>query len=412
VSTEIQARRLLNINNYAYRRGGAETVFLGHADMFSEAGLGVDLFAMKHPSNPQGMDETYFTKLIDLEHMPGRLQKAEAAAAIIYNHDARQNLERLIKARKPDVAHAHNIYHHISPAILPLLKSYGVPTVLTAHDLKLACPSYKMLSNGVVCERCKGGKIWNTVSERCLKSSLPLSGLIAVESAIHKSLGLYRRNLDRIVAPSQFYKRKLEEWGWPADMVRYIPNFVADTPVEPGQGGSGAILYFGRLSDEKGISTLIRAAAQAKTPVNIAGTGPLADELKQLALDLAAPVTFLGYRQGADLAELIATAEAIALPSEWYENAPMSVLEAYLHGRPVAGANIGGIPELIVEGETGWLFPSGDQEALAAILRQVFDTPPAIRSTMGRAGGDLVRREFSRAAYRQRVLELYGELLG
>ncbi len=402
--------RLLNINNYHYRRGGAEVVYLGHGAMFAAAGWASDWFAMKHPSNLPGTDEQHFAELIDLEHMHGRLDRISAAAAIVYNTDARRRIAGLLDERRPDIAHAHNIYHHLSPSILGELKRRGVPVVLTAHDLKLVCPSYKMLSHGQVCERCRGGRIWNVAVHKCMKDSRALSGLIAVESAVHRIGRMYTDNIDRVVAPSIFYREKLIEWGWAADKVVYIPNFSPAeweaTPVPD----DGPLLYFGRLSEEKGVATLIRAAARSGVRVVIAGTGPQAASLGALAVDLDAPVTFAGYCTGPDLAALFSQARAVVLPSEWYENAPISVLEAHSAGRPVIGANIGGIPEMIRHDETGWIFASGDVDALAARMVAVAAMPAATLSDMGCAGGVIARAQFSEARYRENITALYATL--
>lgn len=402
--------RLLNINNYHYRRGGAEVVYLGHGAMFASAGWASDWFAMKHPSNLPGTDEQHFAELIDLEHMHGRLDRISAAAAIVYNTDARRRIAGLLAERRPDIAHAHNIYHHLSPSILGELKRRGVPVVLTAHDLKLACPSYKMLSHGQVCERCRGGRIWNVAVHKCLKDSRALSSLVAVESAVHRIGRMYTANIDRVVAPSVFYRDKLIEWGWAADKVVYIPNFSPAeweaTPVPD----DGPLLYFGRLSEEKGVATLIRAAARSGVPVVIAGTGPQAKALAALVEELDAPVTFAGYCTGQDLAALLARTRAVVLPSEWYENAPMSVLEAHSAGRPVIGADIGGIPEMIRHDETGWTFASGDVDALAARMTAVAAMPAATLGDMGRAGGVIARAQFSEARYCENMTALYATL--
>jgi glycosyltransferase involved in cell wall biosynthesis len=207
-------------------------VYLGHGEMFAREGWAIDWFAMKHPDNP-GTDETHFADLIDLAHMPGKMDKLRAAASIVYNRNARGKIAGLLAERRPDIAHLHNIYHHLSPSILGELRRQGVPVVLTAHDLKLACPSYKMLSAGSVCEACKGGRIWNVAVKRCLKGSRALSGLIAVETAVHRWLDLYGANVDRLVAPSQFYRDKLVEWGWPAEKLVYIPTSPALWPESP-----------------------------------------------------------------------------------------------------------------------------------------------------------------------------------
>lgn len=405
--------RLLAINNYFYRRGGAEAVFLDHIEMFEQAGWQVAPFAMQAEQNLPSKWSEFFVSEIEFGHQPGLVTKLNDARKIIYSHEAQRNVAALVERFRPQLAHAHNVYHHLSPAIFQTLKAHGVPTVMTAHDLKIACPAYKMLSHGAVCEKCKGGNITQVLINRCAKDSVALSGLMLLETAVHRALGLYRKYLDRIVVPSQFYRDKLIEWGWPAEMLVYVPNFVNPEllagPFSPEEGDY--YLFAGRLAPEKGIATLIEAAAQTGLRLVVAGSGPDEAMLKQLVADRHAPVTFTGHVSGQALRDLIGGARALVLPSEWYENAPVSILESYALGRPVIGAEIGGIPELIRAGETGLTAPSGNATALAETIAQMEALGPARRAAMGTAGRDWASSNFSAAAYRDRMLELYGQLV-
>ena len=310
----------------------------------------------------------------------------------------------------PDVAHVHCIYHHISPSVLSLLKQRGIPVVMTAHDLKLCCPAYKMLNRGGICEKCKGGNLLNVVTNRCLRDSLVVSSLVMVESAVHRALGLYRDNLDRIVVPSLFFRDKHIEWGWPAEKLVYIPNFVRAGGFTPQFEPGDYFFYFGRLALEKGVGTLIRAAARAGVRLRIAGTGPEGDALKALAAEVGGDIEFLGFVSGDPLWKLLREARAIVLPSEWYENAPMSVLEAYASGKPVIGARIGGIPEMVTEGETGWLFESGSVDELAGKLAHMQSQPEAAISVMGQAARRLVEDRFNEWRYLDAMQRLYESL--
>lgn len=401
------APRLLAINNYFYRRGGAETVFLGEMQMMRELGWDAVPFAMQHPSNLASEWSDYFVSEIEYGHDYGPLTKLRQAASVIYSREAQTKLAALIARRRPTVAHAHNVYHHLSPAIFPTLKQAGVPLIMTAHDLKLACPAYKMLRGTSVCERCKGGHVENVLLNRCIKGSVALSGLVLLETIVHRGLGLYRDTVDRFVVPSRFYLDKLVEWGWPREKLIYIPNFVSlgDVPTDMSEGDY--FVFAGRLSAEKGIATLIRAAASARVRLVIAGTGPDHESLAALAVELGGDVSFVGHLSAEPLARLIGQSLALVLPSEWYENAPMSVLEAYGLGRPVIGAGIGGIPELIRAGETGAIARAGDTEDLSRVLREVAAMAPSARAAMGRAGRVWVGEEFSAASHRDRLLELY-----
>ncbi|MDZ4069424.1 MAG: glycosyltransferase [Tabrizicola sp.] len=367
---------ILSINAYHYPRGGADVVYLNHARLMEEHGWLNKFFSMHHAENLPSDESIYFAEEIDYAKRTSAIRKAVDATRIIYSLEARQKISALLDAHPIDIAHVHSIYHHQSPSVLDELRARGVPIVLTAHDLKLACPAYTMLSQDGVCERCKGGRVWNVAVHRCIKGSLAASTLIMVESAVHKALRLYDRNLDRVITPSAFYKEKLIEWGWNPDKIVHIRNFVAPPLALPAPKAGEGIVYFGRLSREKGLATLVRASSASGVPVRIVGRGPQEAELRSLADTLAAPVEFLGFQQGDALWSVVDAARAIVLPSEWYENGPMSVIEAFGRGKPLIGARIGGIPEMIDEGRTGWAFASGDVNDLAEVMIRVSTLAP------------------------------------
>jgi glycosyltransferase involved in cell wall biosynthesis len=405
------AGRLLSINNYFYRRGGAEVVFLEQNRLFEEIGWEVIPFCMRHRDNLPTPWERFFVDEIEFGQAYGPLEKIVRAAKVTYSLEARRKLRDLLLASRPHIAHAHNVYHHLSPSILSILKQAGVPTVLSLHDLKIACPAYKMMRDGRPCESCKGGRVHNVLRYRCIKGSTALSAVVLMETLVHRALRTYAHNVDRFVVPSRFYIEKLAAWGWPRDRFVHIPNFVDVDRLQPqGHAGDG-FLYMGRLSPEKGLRTLLRAATAAHQPVTFVGSGPEEQPLRHLADTLGADARFLGHRSGADLHAAVAAARAVVIPSEWYENAPISVLEAYALGRPVIGAAIGGIPELVREGETGATFPAGDVAALRQTLARFAAMPIQAVTAMGRAGRQWVEREFSAAMYRRRLLALYEELL-
>lgn len=408
--SDLKQQRLLAINNYFYRRGGAEAIFLDHMKLFEEIGWEAIPFAMQHPENLPSEWSQYFVAEIEYGRERSALTKVKQAAKVIYSREAQRNISALIEVAKPDIAHAHNVYHHLSPSIFATLKSHNIPVVMTVHDLKLACPAYKMLVDGHVCEQCKGGKIYNVVANRCIKKSLPLSGLVFVETAIHRMLGLYSNKVDRFVVPSRFYREKLIEWGWPPEQLVYIPNFVETQHLKPVFEAQDYFLFAGRLAPEKGLVTLIHAAAKAGVRLVIAGTGPDEAELHALVKQLDADVTFVGHITGEKLYRLIGEARALVLPSEWYENAPVSILEAYALGTPVIGARIGGIPEMIREGETGLTAEAGNADDLAAQLSRMTALPLAERNRMGLAGREWILRDFSAESYRNRMLALYADL--
>lgn len=402
--------KLLNINSYHYRRGGSDVVYLEHAALMADAGWDVGYFSMHHPKNLQTPWSRYFIEELEFGGDYSLMQKVRMAGKAIYSFEAQRKLKQLLADFPADVAHLHCIYHHHSPSILPVLREAGVRTVMTAHDLKLACPAYKMLNDTGVCERCKDGSVMNVIRHRCVRGSLAASAIVAVESGVQRHMKAYETYLDKVVSPSRFFIDKFVEWGWPRDRFAYIPNYVDAARFTPDFDPGEYFLYFGRIAPEKGVATLLTAAKAAGVTVKLAGTGPDETMLREQANRLGVDAAFLGFQSGEDLHRLIRGARAVVLPSEWYENAPMSVLESFALGTPVIGADIGGIPEMIEHGETGWTFPSRNAQVLADLLTQVAAMPAGDLSRVGRGARDLVEKKFHQTGYRQAMSRLYSEL--
>jgi glycosyltransferase involved in cell wall biosynthesis len=405
--------RLLSINNYYYRRGGSEAVYFEHNRLFESAGWEVVPFSMHDALNLPSQWSSHFVDETDGAAQQSLLSKASRAITAIYSTEAARRIRGLVNLIQPNIAHAHNIYHHLSPSILVELRRQNVPIVMTLHDLKLVCPAYKMHSQGAVCEDCRGGALRNVVKNRCIKGSTAMSALVWLESTVHRMLNLYMGTVTRFVVPSRFFLAKFAEWGVDTSRFVHIPNSVnVDEMAADGDGRDtgDAFVYLGRLVPEKGVATLIRAAAQARVPLRIIGTGSEERALQQLAAELGGNVEFSGYLTGSALRTAISTARAVVIPSEWFENAPISVMEASALGRPVIGAAIGGIPELIRPGETGFVFTSGSVESLVEVLTQVARTPKTDLARMGQAGRKWMRTDFSPVAYRDRMTALYEDL--
>lgn len=400
---------VLSINNYYYPRGGAEVVFFRHNGVLHDAGFRVVPFAMNHRMNVGGAERSEFASELEYGNTSdGPLTKIRKGFKAIYSFEARSKLASLIERAAPDVCHAHNIYHHLSPSILGLVRARGIPLVMTLHDLKLACPAYTMLSQDGVCERCRDGRLYQVVTNRCMKGSLALSALVMIESYVHQWLRSYVRNVDRFLVPSRFYLQKLVEWGYPAELFEYVPNFITADSFEACYAPGKRFVYFGRLAREKGIATLIRAAADAQVGLDIIGAGPMEAELRALAADN--DVRFLGFMTGAKLSEAVSSARAVVLPSEWYENAPLAVLEAAALGKPLIVARIGGLPELVVENESGWSFESRSASELAATLRRVAALSDTEVAAAGMAARRHVEDEFSPRRYLERIRVIYSKL--
>ena len=402
--------KLLTVHNYHYRRGGAETVCLDQIGLFTEHGWDVASFAMHHPSNDPTAWSRYFADEIEFGRQPSLGAKLRDAAKIIYSHEAKAKIQTMIRDIRPDVVHAHSIYHHLSPSVLVGAKREGVPVVLTLHDLKLLCPAYAMYSRNEICERCKPNALHHVVMRKCLKNSLALSGLVFVESALHRALSIYKKHVDCFIAPSRFLMNRFIDWGWDPRVFSYVPNAVPAASIKPEMAVGQAFVYLGRLADGKGIKTLVLAAAQAQAPLKVVGTGPQEAELKALAGSSNGQIEFLGYRKGEPLWDVVRSARAVVMPAEAYENAPVSILEAYAFGKPVIGSNLGGIPELIREGQTGSIFTPARVDELAQRLIEYQDLPNSRIQEMGQAGRAWVLEDFSPQIQYERICQVYRDI--
>lgn len=366
-------------------------------------------FSMQHMDNDSTPWGSHFVEEIEFGNDYSLLKKLVSVPKVVYSLEAKKKLRKLLQIIKPNVCHAHNIYHHISPSILSVLKEKNIPTFITLHDLKLACPAYTMLSHDGVCERCKDGSMFNVVKHKCIKKSRVLSSVIYIESLLHSSLNSYVKNTVKLIAPSKFYIEKFVEWGFARDHFVHIPNFV-DIQSQPASSNVGnSFLYFGRLSPEKGLITMLEAAALAKASVSIVGQGSMESELMVIAKRLNVDVQCFGYLSGEQLYDKIRQARAIVLPSEWYENAPLSLMESYALAVPVIGAAIGGIPELIKEGETGLTFTSGSSESLAEAMKKISGLSDSQVRRMGESGRDWMLTEYTAEIYTKRLIELYSK---
>lgn len=401
--------RILHINKFFDQTGGVEIYLHRVMSKQAEAGHEVHAFSTRASSNLPSQDAPYFVHRFDMSKSEGAKKDIQKAFAFVWNVEAKRAMERMLKEVKPDVVHLHNIYHHLSTSILDPIRANRVRCVQTLHDLKLACPNYAMFTQGEVCERCKGGKYWNAISHRCLTDSTMGNVLGAAEMTMTKFRKSYERTIHTFITPSEFHRKKMIEWGEPAGKFKVIrnPAEVADRPAE---GGGGYALFAGRLSIEKGVDTLIRAAALVpQLPIKIAGKGPDEEKLKHLARSIGASnVSFLGFVPPVELTVIRSKADAVINSSIWYENSPLVVLEGLGQGVPVIASNIGGVPELIEHGEEGWLVPPKDVEAWAEALRVLLRTPVEIRRVMGEKGMKRIREHHGWKEHLRKLEGVYG----
>jgi glycosyltransferase involved in cell wall biosynthesis len=401
--------RILHVNKFLYRRGGAEAYMEDVAGLQAEAGHEVEFFAMAHPLNRPSRFEAWFPSHVELEPPPpSPLGKARAAGRVLWSTSAGRGMARVVEEFAPDVVHLHNVYHQLSPSILRPLRRRGIPAVMTLHDYKLACPTYQFLDHGRPCDACLGGRYAEAIRRRCKGDSFSASALAAFELWVHTTTRAYDP-VGCFICPSRFLTQKMAAAGVFPDRLRCVPHFVdvAGMPAKATPGGP--VVFAGRLSPEKGADTLVEAVARAGAVLEVAGDGPERGRLEALA-DRLAPgrVRFHGLLPKAEVLALFRSASVVAVPSRWWENQPMTVLEALASGVPVVASDLGGLSELVEPGATGALVPPDDPQALAAALQPFLDDPAAALA-MGRAGRAVVDARFAPAVHLTRLEQIYEE---
>jgi len=403
--------RVLLVNKFHYLKGGSETYYFSLNKLLTQHGHEVISFSMKDERNVPSQYSEYFVENIDYSKKTTLINKVSLAAKFIYSFEAAEKLSRLIADTKPDIAHLHIFQHQLSPSILWTLKKHNIPIVYTAHDFKMICPNYKMLAQGEICEACKGCRYLNCLKKRCISGSLFNSLLNVKEAYVHKILKSYDL-IDRIITPSNFYREKFIEFGVNSERIEYVPNFLFEDEYTPDYSFKDYFVYFGRLSEEKGLYTLLQAMKKVDGKLKIVGTGPLEDDLKAYAKfeGLESKVEFPGFKSGDELKKIIIDSKFIVVPSKWYENAPYSILEAMASGKAVIGSNIGGIPELIRHKVTGLIFQTENSDDLALRINQLLADPELI-ADYGRNARKTFERLYGSEEHYMRISEIYNELI-
>lgn len=392
------------VNNYYYLRGGSERVLYHDRDALLAAGHEVLPFVPSDKRNDQATSADFFPIVTDHTRI-GALGALKAASNLIYSPAVGRAFAAFLDSFQPDVIHCHNVYGRLTTSVLDAARQRGIPTVLTVHDLKLVCPAYLGVRQSQPCLLCQDGGYWRCVRWKCHKQSLVPSLVYSIESYFNRFLRKYD-TVQRFLCPSRFVERVLIDSGIPSSRTEYHPNALHLESYEPRVEPGDYVLYAGRLSVEKGLKSLLAASKQMNIPIRIAGIGPLESEIRAIIEAENLPVRMEGYCSGEHLAQLFQGAAFTVVPSEWYENASMAILESFAYGKPVLAADIGGNPELVLAGETGLLVPSSNPERLAEAGALLWSDRARLRR-MGTAARHLMEQNFSQKMRLSRLLSIY-----
>lgn len=360
------------VNKFLHPHGGSETYMLKLGEYLTSLGNEVQYFGMEHPDRCVGNSAGCYTENMDF-HNSSILKELSLPFKIIYSKEARKKISAVIENFRPDVVHLNNINFQLTPSIIYEIKKHGIPIVQTVHDTQMVCPNHKMYIDRKqsTCRECINGNYINCVKNKCLHNSLPKSMLAAFESYFYHRKNTYNL-IDRFICPSKFMTEVMQNAGVDRHKLITLHDFCDKyIHLPPKNHDKKYVLYFGRLSPEKGIKTLVDVCRELKhIHFVFAGTGELSGLLKNID-----NIEYVGFKSGKELDVLIRNALFSVCPSEWYENCSMSIIESLALGTPAIGSDLGGTPELISENETGLIFKAEDRQSLKNAIESLYNNP-------------------------------------
>lgn len=389
--------KIVVVNKFYYPRGGDCVCSINLESLLKEKGHEVAFFSMQYPENLYSDSQSYFP--VEVSFSGGIAGKLQAMSRLFAPKDVAACFNRLLDDFQPDVIHLNNVHSYLSPIVGKIAKERGIKVVWTLHDYKLICPSYACLANGQICQDCFTNK-QAVLKNRCMKGSLLASSLAYME-AIYWNKKALQKQTDCFICPSEFMYLKMNEAGFNKDKLLVLNNFV-DASVYPTTSVDRGdyMCYVGRLSEEKGVETLLAAVSKTKYKIKVLGAGPLFEPLKEKYASFE-NITFLGHQSSEVVRDTLAKARFSILCSECYENNPMSIIESLCIGTPVLGAQIGGIPELINE-SNGMTFKSKDADSLAKAIEAMFGKEFDYHKIQQQAFG-----RFDKEIYYSRLMDIY-----
>lgn len=390
--------KVLLVNKFHYRKGGSETYYFTLAEALKSCGHEVVFFAMQDEKNLPCDQEPYFVSNASVNG--GIKSKLNMLLHMTYSKEAYRKMKNLLQAEQPDLVILNLVHKQLTLSVIDAIKDHDpkLPVFWTMHDLIAVCPSYSMRDgSGRICEKCLGGDYSHCVKNRCIKGSLPMSILSAYEAEYIRRRKWYDR-VDLFITPSEFYRNKLLEGKFTKRPIVTMRNpLPVSTVFEMSEGNGNYILYFGRLSPEKGVRSLVEAAKKCGCHLVILGTGPQEEELKSLAEGYA-NIEFKGYQTGEALRNFVKDSKCVVMPSECYENAPYSAVEAMALGKPLIVSENGGLPELVEDGVNGYIYDKSVED-LVRCIEKMQNLGAEEYQSMARVSLEKAKTQFSAVGY-------------
>ena len=400
--------KILNAGHHYHIKGGSDRYLMNLETLLQGQGHEVIPFAAEHPDN----EPTPYSQYFPAAGIATQGTNPKTIAKLMYNPTVRKQVDALLQDHPVDLAHLHIYYGKLTTALLDGIRKHNVPIVQTCHEYKLICPVYTLISQGEICTACQGHKFYKGLVKKCNKGSLARSLGIVLESYASRWNG-DNRKVDHFITVSEFQRQQIVEMKVvPEDKITTVHNFLDPTNFTPHYTPGDYLLFFGRLDATKGVLTLVKAMQQLPdVQLKIAGDGALRPTLEAyIAEHKMTNVEIVGFKSGAALAEIIQNSRCNVIPSEWYETFGLTTIESNAYGKPVVGSRIGGIQEVIADGETGWFFEPGHVNELAEKLRWMMDHPTEVEA-MGRKARAHVEQYFSPKPHYRQLMDVYAKVL-
>lgn len=398
--------KIILANYRYYVSGGPEIYMFNVKRLLEEAGHTVIPFSVRSPLNeetpysryfPHGKSESGDAYFNDVKKTPKNIARLLSCA--FYNREAYKNLRRLIQDERPDVVYVLQQINALSPSIFKACNDEGVRVVHRLSDFNIMCPRSDFLCNGIVCTACINGDYSKAADMSCCHGSRATTAVRISSMKYHRRKNLFNF-IDAYICPSKFTASLLEKSGIPDEKINVVPTFTTiPSHFADDVEGEGYALYLGRISPEKGVDLAVKAATR-NIDVKLKVTGRIDDDfassIKEMAVKagILERVDFVGFVQGEEKDRLIDGASCVLCPSTWFENMPNTVLEAYAHGKPVVVFDIGCMAELVKSGETGFVLPLGDVDALANSIAFYLNNPDEARR-QGANGRNMLLSKFT-----------------
>ena len=368
----------------------------------------VAYFSMKNEKNIVTGEKEYFVEEFDL-NASSKLK----ALDVIYSKKNYKKMIEAINEFKPDIIHINNFQRQLSASIIQAANDKKIPIVFTAHDVQAICPAITMLDNKKnICELCMRGKYANCIKKSCNKGSKAKSIIGALEGYYYRINKIYLKKINHIITPSEFYRTKFIQDGFKTEKIEAIHNFIISNDYNVKTEIGDYALYFGRLSEEKGIHNLLAAFSKcSEGKLYIAGEGPEKEKIEQYIKvnKLTKKVKMLGFLDKKQITEYIRKSRFVVVPSIWYENCPYSVMETLAIGKPVIGANIAGIPELVINNKNGLTYTYNSVDELSLKMQELFQNEKKVIQFSKKAKE--LSKQYDKEIYYKKINNIYKNII-